>query len=96
MARHRAPLFLKRRSYRLRRLRDAARLLPLLGVFLLLLPILWSRDANAPHGATDGAGAAFDGIYLFVVWLGLVGVAAALAPGLGSETGEDDAGGDTP
>ncbi|AWB48780.1 hypothetical protein HYN69_09915 [Gemmobacter aquarius] len=90
MARRTTPLFLKRRVYRQRRLRDAARLLPLLGGFLLLLPILW-----APPAAT-GASAAIDGVYLFVVWLGLVAVTAALAPALASDKAEDDAGGDAP
>lgn len=90
MARRVTPLFLKRRVYRQRRLRDAARLLPLLGAFLLLLPILWARPAES------GASTAYDGIYLFIVWLGLVVVAAALAPGLASDKAEDDAGGDAP
>ena len=36
MRRPRAPLFLARAVYRKRRLRDAARLLPLVGAFLLL------------------------------------------------------------
>ena len=88
MARRRAPLFLKRRSYRLRRLRDAARLLPVLGGFLVLLPILWSR------GTGDGESTAFDGIYLFLVWFGLVAVAAALSRGLARDAGEDDGGGE--
>ena len=38
MRRPRAPLFLKRGSYRKRRLRDAARMLPILGALLLLVP----------------------------------------------------------
>lgn len=89
MAQRRTPLFLKRRSYRQRRLRDAARLLPILGTFLILLPILWTRDSG------DGASTASDGLYLFAVWFGLVVVAAALAPGLARTAGEDgDAGGD--
>jgi 4-hydroxybenzoate polyprenyltransferase len=86
MAKRRAPLFLKRKSYRLRRLRDAARLLPLVGGFLVLLPILWS-----PSGSS-GADTAWDGIYLFVVWFGLVLVAAALAPGLVHDAPEGDGG----
>lgn len=90
MAQRITPLFLKRRVYRQRRLRDAARLLPLLGAFLLLLPLLRSRPV------VDGASTAFDGIYLFIVWLGLVGVAAALAPGLVSDKADDDAGGNAP
>lgn len=83
----RAPLFLKRRSYRQRRLRDAARLLPILGAFLVLLPILWSGQGATPDAA--GAGTAFDGIYLFTVWLVLVAVAAVLARGLARDSGEE-------
>lgn len=68
------PLFLGRAGYRSRRLSDAARLLPVLGAFLLLLPILWS-PAQTPEPDTG-----MDGIYLFVVWAGLIAGAAVLAP----------------
>lgn len=77
----RGPVFLARRSYRLRRLRDGARLLPLAGVFLFLLPILWAPAETVTRDT------ARDGIYLFVVWGVLIAVAAVLAPGLG--TGEE-------
>lgn len=77
----RSPVFLARRAYRLRRLRDAARLLPLVGMFFFLLPILW-----AP-GATDRRDTAIDGIYLFVIWGLLIAIAALLARPLG--TGEE-------
>lgn len=86
MAKRRAPLFLKRKGYRQRRLRDAARLLPILGGFLVLLPILWT-----PSGSS-GIDTAWDGIYLFTVWIGLVVLAAALAPGLADDAPEADAG----
>ena len=84
MKRTRAPLFLKRRSYRQRRLRDAARMLPVFGLFLMLVPILWKPAETArPDTAPDG-------IYLFIVWFGLVLVAALMAPGLADESGSDD------
>jgi hypothetical protein len=84
MRRPRAPLFLKRGSYRKRRLRDAARMLPVLGALLLLVPILWSPgDTARPDTARDG-------IYLFAVWFGLVLVAALMAPGLAEESAEDE------
>lgn len=85
MKRQRAPLFLKRRSYRKRRLRDAARMLPVFGLFLILLPVLW-RPAETARADT-----APDGIYLFFVWFALVLVAALMAPGLADESGSDDA-----
>ena len=72
----RAPLFLPRPEYRQRRLVDAARLLPVFGGFLVFLPILW-----APAGA-PGRDTAQDGMYLFVIWAVLVGLAAWFAPGL--------------
>lgn len=83
MRRPRRPLFLARAPYRRRRLRDAARLLPVLGLFLLLLPLLWTTDAGITlHSA--------DVIYFFSVWLGLIGLAAAFAPGLRGGDGADD------
>ncbi|MFN4191940.1 MAG: hypothetical protein ACK4FR_03285 [Tabrizicola sp.] len=78
------PLFLARAPYRRRRLRDAARLLPVLGLFFLLLPLLWAPDARMALAANDV-------IYFFSVWLGLILLAAAFAPGLrGGEGAEDD------
>lgn len=84
MKRARTPLFLKRRSYRKRRLRDTARMLPVFGLFLFLVPVLWKPAQTAR------ADTAPDGIYLFVVWIGLVLVAALMAPGLADESGSDD------
>ena len=72
----RGPLFLKRQTYRRRRLRDLSRLLPAIGGVFFLLPILWSPGSSAePNTAGDG-------IYLFLVWFGLIVVAALLAPSL--------------
>lgn len=85
MRRPRAPLFLARAVYRKRRLRDGARLLPILGLFLLMLPALWAGPA--PGGS--------DWVYVFAVWAGLIALAAALSPGLAEpetdkpEDGED-------
>lgn len=74
MRRPKAPLFLGRASYRRRRLSDAARMLPVVGAFLVLLPILWSP------GQTPAPDTGVDGIYLFGVWAALIAGAAALAP----------------
>ena len=41
------PLFLARQTYRRRRLIDALRLLPWLGVFLFGLPLLWSAPGTS-------------------------------------------------
>ena len=70
------PLFLARRSYRRRRLMDAARLLPVLGVVLIALPGLWHpADTVTPD---TGRG----GLYLFAVWIGLILAAWLVARGL--------------
>jgi hypothetical protein len=71
----RRPLFLDPDRYRRRRLMDAARLLPVLGAFLFCLPMLWRPDAA-------GHSTAGEGVYLFIVWAVLIGVARLFAPGL--------------
>lgn len=71
----RAPLFLARSLYRRSRLRDAARLLPLVGLMLFLLPALGGSGRQAGSSA----------VYLFVVWALLILVAAGLAPRLASK-----------
>lgn len=83
MRRPKRPLFLARAPYRRRRLRDAARLLPVLGAFLLLLPLLWTPDSRMSLRSSDV-------IYFFSVWLVLIGLAAAFAPGLRGGDGTDD------
>lgn len=74
--RQKAPMFLPRPDYKRRRLVDVARLLPLFGGFLWLMPILWGP------GETAARDTAPDGIYLFAAWALLIAVAALLAPGL--------------
>ncbi len=71
--------FLPRSGYRQRRLHDAARLLPLFGLFLMVLPILWSPVAD------DTRRTASDGLYLFGVWTVLILVAAIFARKLGRD-----------
>lgn len=72
------PVFLERQTYRRRRMMDAARFLPVLGIGLFAVPLLWSKSGNSDliePVKTSGAA-----IYLFVVWAGLI----ALSAGLGS------------
>ena len=64
-------VYLERRTYRLRRLMDAARLLPVLGLLLLLGPLLWAS------GEGDAAATSHGFMYVFAVWAGLI-VAAVL------------------
>lgn len=80
-------LFLERASYRRRRWVDAVRLLPFVGLFLWLVPLVWP---SGPTGAQAGRGsvgiAALDGggssdvgtglaeasVYMFVIWFLLI------------------------
>lgn len=62
----RPPLFLERRAYRRRRAMDAARMLPLLGAVLLLIPLLWAPQK------TEASDTASGWLFIFAVWLGLI------------------------
>lgn len=84
----RQPLFLARDSYRRRRVMDAARLLPFIGIFLFALPIFWVPEARTDSGPGDAT--AREGLYLFIVWLGLILATALLSRWL--TAGLDDAG----
>jgi len=81
------PLFLARRSYRRRRVMDAARLLPVVGGFLIALPILW-RPAETPGGET-----AQGVVYLFTVWALLIVAALVLARRLAPALEDEDGSG---
>lgn len=66
----RAP-FVERRTYRRRRLMDIARIAPILGALLFLVPLLWPEpsgpEASQAAGSMSGAM-----IYIFGVWIGLI------------------------
>jgi hypothetical protein len=75
---------------------DGARMLPMAGAFLLLLPMLW-------RSPTQGQSTATEGLYLFGVWALLILVAGLLArpllaaegePGSGPDDDHPDGGGD--
>lgn len=81
----RPPLYLRPASYRRRRRRDAARLLPFVGGFLVLLPMLWAPDMGEIRAT------AHDGIYLFGVWAAMILLAFAISRSLrGGDGSEDD------
>lgn len=63
------PVFLERESYRRRRLGDAAKVLPVIGIVLFLMPLLW-----AGRGSTAGGL-----VFLFIVWAILIFVMAVLS-----------------
>jgi len=72
MRRSAPPVFLARQSYRRRRLQDAARLMPLLGAFLFIIPLLAAGSVGSGHWA-----------YLFIAWLGLIVATSVISRGLG-------------
>jgi len=84
------PLFLARKSYRNRRVADAARVLPLAGLIFFMLPLLWTGRENV------GGSTGYAGLYLFAVWFVLIAVAFVLAPRLRrlNEQEAEDAGTD--
>ncbi len=83
MARPKPPLFLAKVPYRRRRLRDAARLLPVVGILLVLAPLLWTPEGQVRLSARDVG-------YFFAVWLILIGAAAGFAPGLRGDRAEEE------
>lgn len=69
----RSPQFLERDTYRYRRAVDAARLLPVLGVMLWLIPAVWSQSPDAQTPLSQAM------LYIFLVWLGLIVLCAIVA-----------------
>lgn len=74
-------LFLERASYRRRRLMDALRLLPVVGVLLWMLPLLWPTEAGV-GGDPDPVPMSRAVLYVFGVWLALICAAFAMWRGL--------------
>ncbi len=67
-----APLpFRAEAGYRRRRLIEAMRLLPVVGLLLFILPVLWATGGPDSTGTTSGGG-----IYIFVICALLIIVAA--------------------
>lgn len=71
------PVFLERRGYRQRRMMDALRLLPFLGVLLWLLPLFWP-SGPAPQDVTTPVTTSSAVIYVFAVWAFLIGLSFTL------------------
>lgn len=81
-------IFLERRSYRLRRTEDAAGLLPLVGLALFLVPLLWTLAPDAPPRTAEGV------IWLFAVWGALIIGAVVIALRLSRLSGGEEASGE--
>lgn len=82
----RGPVFLERKTYRARRMMDGARLLPLLGVALFMVPALWPKSAVIAPPAPDSFAAPVTTsgamLYVFGLWGFLTLAAAVMARGL--------------
>ncbi|MEM6375853.1 MAG: hypothetical protein AAF686_06390 [Pseudomonadota bacterium] len=89
-------LFVGRRAYYRRRLADAARLMPLLGVGLFMFPLFWI----SPEGVATSGSFAEDMrastvsvmVYIFVVWVALAAAAGLISRRLGLEPATDRSG----
>jgi hypothetical protein len=78
------PIFLQRASYRQRRLRDAARLLPFLGAVLWAIPLSWQTAEDGSDVGTAGL------IYIFGVWVLLILLTAVFASRIKGENRTDE------
>ena len=67
-------VYLERRRYRTRRIIEALKVLPVLGIVLFGVPLLWSEGVKTSDAM----------IYFFSVWLALVFSAVWLARRLGA------------
>ncbi len=65
--------FLERNSYRQRRIRDGARMLPMFAAVLMVLPLMWPRDTADQSLTSSGI------LYLFGLWFLLVVMAFVLS-----------------
>lgn len=80
MSPERGPLFLARRTYRLRRLSDAARMLPIAGAVLFAVPLLWE---------TEGVRTTRAMFYIFGLWIVLAVIAGVISARLRPTESED-------
>ncbi len=74
-------VFLERQAYHHRRMRDLARAVPIFGVVLLSIPLLWVRSGPEVAGATTSQAL----VYVFVVWIFLIGLAAVISRAVKSD-----------
>ena len=77
-------LFVQPQTYRRRRIMDTVRALPVLGVLLWAVPLLWGTGGVGPSASSAL-------VFVFAVWIGLVGAAAILARRLAREDATDRA-----
>ncbi len=75
-------MFLEPRSYRRRRLIDTLRILPVCGLVLFLMPLIW------PSTPQDGVPLSLRGVYLYGVWFALVILTGVLSARLHAQMHE--------
>ena len=75
-------VFHERRTYRRRRVMDAARVAPLLALILWMIPMIWPQSGD---GTVSSAKAL---IYVFVVWAGIILITWGLSYLLAGEVDE--------
>ncbi|UZD91676.1 hypothetical protein [Cognatishimia activa] len=80
----RSSVFLERQTYRRRRLIDWIKMLPLIGLVLWLVPLLWTTEGADQVSSADAI------IYIFVIWFILVLAKALSARALKDVDGEDN------
>lgn len=83
------PIFLERSGYRQRRLMDAMRLLPVLGVMLWIFPMFWPTGP-VELAASEAVSMSSAVTYVFSVWAFLIATTCALR-GILRPTLEQDA-----
>ncbi|MEJ8560006.1 hypothetical protein QTO30_01260 [Yoonia sp. GPGPB17] len=66
-------VFLQRASYRQRRIRDAARFIPFLGITLFAIPLAWTDGAAQDEIDSTAL------LYVFGAWVILIVLTAALS-----------------
>ena len=71
--RSKTQVFLQKAGYRQRRLQDAAKLVPVLGAVLWMMPLAW--QSNAPGEAKNASAL----LYIFGVWVLLIVLTAVLS-----------------
>lgn len=73
----RSPVFHEKRTYRIRRLMDAARVAPILALALWLVPLVWPQSGDGRISTATAL------IYIFVVWAGVIVLTFGLSVFLG-------------
>ncbi|MEM9496671.1 MAG: hypothetical protein AAGA28_02025 [Pseudomonadota bacterium] len=87
MSTDRSPLFLEKRAYYQRRLADAARLMPVLGIGLFMFPLFWILPQSDPAATPETAPMRTVSVmlYLFLVWAWLAGLSGLISRRLGRD-----------